>query len=164
MKSKIIPYQLLHPCKQRFPLKPSVLVGGCFDILHFGHLSFLKAAKNHGKYLVVALESDESILTSKKTSPVHTQSQRAEVLAELTCVDAVLLLPLLKAFEDYLALVQYVQPSVIAVTQGDPQMVNKQTQAHLVNAEIKIVNPLIPGLSSRLIRQRNDADLFKIGS
>jgi len=36
--------------------KKIVLVGGCFDLLHFGHISFLKRAKALGNYLVIALE------------------------------------------------------------------------------------------------------------
>jgi cytidyltransferase-like protein len=135
-----------------YPFKNIVLAGGCFDILHYGHITFLKSAKAAGGDLLIALESDENIARQKKTSPTHTQQQRTEILAELTCVDGIILLPSLYSFEDYLYLVEFVQPTIIAATAGDPQLSNKQKQAHLVQAEIKIVTPLISNLSSRLIR------------
>ena len=54
-----------------------VLVGGCFDVLHFGHISFLNAARLAGKHLYVLLESDEFMIKKKKKKPVHTQEERA---------------------------------------------------------------------------------------
>ena len=78
-----------------------VLVGGCFDILHIGHIRFLKAARKQGDSLVVALESDEFIRLQKRREPFHTQAERAEILAALRSVDTVILLPLLSTDEDY---------------------------------------------------------------
>ena len=43
-----------------------VLVGGCFDLLHYDHMAFLRKAKKHGKYLIVALKLDETITKYKK--------------------------------------------------------------------------------------------------
>ena len=61
-----------------------VLVGGCFDILHLGHVVFLEKAKKEGDVLVVLLESDEKVRFLKgKGRPVHTQSERAEILSAL---------------------------------------------------------------------------------
>jgi len=42
-------------------MKKIVLVGGCFDLLHYGHVRFLEEAKKLGNHLVVALESDENV-------------------------------------------------------------------------------------------------------
>ncbi len=71
-----------------------VLVGGCFDLLHFGHIKFLEEAKKSGDYLVVALESDENVRRTKgETRPIHTQEQRKAMLESLTCVDEVIMLP-----------------------------------------------------------------------
>src|SRR5437016_5967120 len=85
--------------------KRIVLVGGCFDILHFGHIQFLKQAKQAGDVLVVALESDERILQDKNRAPTHTQHERAANLLALRSVDMVLMLPRLDGFNDYNALV-----------------------------------------------------------
>ncbi len=154
---------LTYPNIHDFPTPQGVLVGGCFDILHYGHLTFLKSARLHGSHLIVALESDESIIQRKHILPIHTQSQRAEILAELKCVDHIILLPIMATFEDYLALVQWVNPLIIAVTEGDAEISNKERQARSIGAELKIVNPLIPGLSSRKIREKTDREtLLKI--
>ncbi|WP_425362028.1 adenylyltransferase/cytidyltransferase family protein [Candidatus Tisiphia endosymbiont of Mystacides longicornis] len=63
--TKIIYYNgtLLHKCSKNNQL---VLVGGCFDLLHYGHIQFLRNAKAQGNYLIVALEPDETINNYKK--------------------------------------------------------------------------------------------------
>lgn len=131
--------------------KKKVLVGGCFDILHYGHFSFLQSAKQEGDLLIVALESDEFIITKKKRPPVHTQMQRAELLAGLEIVDNVILLPLMQKNEDYAQLVINVQPSVIAVTEGDIKIQYKKEHAKLVNAAVKTVTPVIHDFSTSSI-------------
>ena len=70
--------------------KKTVLVGGCFDILHYGHLRFLSQAKEKGEMLIVALESDTFIRKIKNKKPIHTQEQRAEILAHLNLVDMII--------------------------------------------------------------------------
>jgi FAD synthetase len=135
------------------PLKGQrvVLVGGCFDVLHIGHIEFLSASKKNGDYLIVALEPDASIKNYKKRKPVHTQLQRAKILSHLRDVDEVLLLPSLKGFEAYKKLVEDINPSVIGITQGDPQINNKKLQAQLVGAKIVEVMPHLEGYSSSKI-------------
>lgn len=150
MQSKIIAY----PFEEPIILSGCVLVGGCFDLLHYGHLSFLKSAADLGN-LVVALEKDSSIVLSKGNKPIHTHRQRAEILAELMCVSQVLLLPPLHNFSDYLHLVQDINPAILAITQGDPQTENKTKQANLIGAKVVIVNDLIDGLSSSLIKLKH---------
>lgn len=114
-----------------------VLVGGCFDLLHFGHISFLKQAKALGDQLIVALESDENAARMKgPTRPIHSQKQRKEMLLALSCVDEVILLPPMNTDQDYLNLVKTVAPSVIAITQGDPIKEKKQQHAQQVNATL----------------------------
>ncbi|MEI7653354.1 MAG: adenylyltransferase/cytidyltransferase family protein [bacterium] len=125
-----------------------VLVGGCFDVIHFGHVAFLKAAKKTGDMLVVALENDEFIRTRKNREPFHTHIQRAEMLSELRTVDTVVMLPVMQGTEDYLTLVQRIHPSVIAVTTGDTQLSNKQLFADRVGARLIEVCGPISGLSS----------------
>lgn len=150
MSSKILTYS-----HDQLPLfqGTKVLVGGCFDLLHYGHLSFFKAAKKLGDCLIVGLEPDASIAQLKGAAPIHSQAQRAEILAELICIDYVLLLPCLQDYSDYLALVKAVHPDFLAITKGDPQTVNKKKQAHEINASVIEVNQLIEGLSSSLIRR-----------
>ncbi|MFB9375451.1 PfkB family carbohydrate kinase [Kineococcus gynurae] len=67
-----------------------VATGGCFDVLHAGHVASLEASRRLGDALVVLLNSDASVRRLKGASrPVNDQADRARVLAALDCVDAV---------------------------------------------------------------------------
>jgi D-beta-D-heptose 7-phosphate kinase/D-beta-D-heptose 1-phosphate adenosyltransferase len=69
-----------------------VATGGCFDLLHVGHLSTLRAARQLGDALIVCLNSDESVRALKgPTRPVVPQSDRARLVGALDCVDAVVI-------------------------------------------------------------------------
>lgn len=131
--------------------KKTVLIGGCFDLLHFGHLTFLKKAKQKGDYLLVALESDKFISEKKRKTPVHNQAQRAEILANLNLVDCVILLPYMKTDNEYFEMVKKINPHVIAVTAGDSQIVNKGLQAGVIGAKLEIVSDHIKGFSTKSI-------------
>lgn len=66
-----------------------VFTNGCFDILHVGHVRYLKAARRLGEALVVGLNSDESVRRLKGASrPVNTLEDRAEILAAFPFVTA----------------------------------------------------------------------------
>jgi cytidyltransferase-like protein len=129
-KALIIRYKDLHDKKQVFENKKTVLVGGCFDLIHFGHLKFLEKAKEQGDFLIVALESDEFIKKHKRKLPVHQQSERAEILSNLNMVDLIVLLPFFRTNNDYFNLVKKISPSIIAVTEGDKQLENKKKTSH----------------------------------
>lgn len=97
-----------------------VLVGGCFDILHKGHIGFLKRAKELGDILVVLVESDQRVRKLKGADrPINTQEDRAAVLSNLSMVNAVICLKNLTTDRDYEALVKHIQPDIIAVTDSD---------------------------------------------
>jgi rfaE bifunctional protein nucleotidyltransferase chain/domain len=67
-----------------------VATGGCFDVLHAGHLAMLQAARALGDALVVLVNSDASVRRLKGAGrPVHTAADRARLLEALSCVDAV---------------------------------------------------------------------------
>jgi len=131
-----------------------VLVGGCFDLIHYGHILFLKKAKEQGDYLIVALESDENVKRRKgENRPIHKQSERAEMLRSLRMVDEVVELPTMTGYEEYLAFVKKVKPDVIAVTENDSQMENKKKQAENIGGTVVVVSPrLEPHSTSRLVR------------
>lgn len=150
-EKKIIYTGDLKSIKKDLQQKKTVLVGGCFDVFHFGHLMFLKQAKKAGENLVVALESDETVEKLKKRKPVHTQAKRAHILASLIFVDVVILLPRFESDEEYDMLVQEIQPSIIAVTQGDKKQNQKEEQAKMVGGKVKVVTPLIKEFSSTKI-------------
>ena len=70
--------------------KTIAFTNGCFDILHFGHVSYLQEAAKKNRVLVVAINSDESVRTIKeKSRPIVPQKERASLIAALECVDYV---------------------------------------------------------------------------
>ncbi|MBI4685936.1 MAG: D-glycero-beta-D-manno-heptose 1-phosphate adenylyltransferase [Nitrospirae bacterium] len=71
--------------------KKIVFTNGCFDILHIGHIRYLKEAKKLGDMLIIGLNSDKSVAVIKPDRPVNRQDHRAEVLASLELVDYVTL-------------------------------------------------------------------------
>ena len=67
-----------------------VFANGCFDVLHVGHVRYVKAAKALGDLLVVAVNSDEQVRKQKGADrPLIPQDQRAEIVAALAAVDFV---------------------------------------------------------------------------
>jgi D-glycero-beta-D-manno-heptose 1-phosphate adenylyltransferase len=87
------------------------LANGCFDLLHVGHVRYLRAAKELGGRLIVAVNSDESVRTSKgEGRPLMPAAERAEILASLADVDAVVIFP----EPDVRALVREIRPDVQA--------------------------------------------------
>ena len=65
-----------------------VFTNGCFDLLHPGHVRYLRQARDLGDALVVALNSDRSVRELKGPNrPILTETERAEVMAALGCVD-----------------------------------------------------------------------------
>jgi D-beta-D-heptose 7-phosphate kinase/D-beta-D-heptose 1-phosphate adenosyltransferase len=87
-----------------------VFTNGVFDVLHPGHLRYLQASRRHGDVLVVAVNSDRSVRAIKgETRPVTPEHERAEMLAALSCVDAVVVFD-----EDTpAALIERLEPDVL---------------------------------------------------
>lgn len=130
-----------------------VLVGGCFDLLHFGHIKFLEESKKLGDYLVVALESDENVTRMKgETRPIHSQAQRKTMLESLKVVDEVISLPPLKSDAEYEALVKSVSPATIAVTQGDTMEDKKRAHASLIGAVVVVIPKIHTPSTSQLAK------------
>lgn len=87
------------------------LANGCFDLLHVGHVRYLHAAKELGGRLVVALNSDESVRSLKgEGRPLMPAEERAEILAALADVDAVLIFP----ERDVRAIIREIHPDIQA--------------------------------------------------
>lgn len=87
-----------------------VFTNGCFDLLHLGHVTYLQQARALGDVLVVGLNTDASVRRLKGPNrPLNPEAARAEVLAALWCVDAVVL------FDDDtpLRLIETLRPDVL---------------------------------------------------
>lgn len=153
--NKVIAYKDLPNLITKLKTDKKVLAGGCFDILHLGHVRFLKAAKTHGT-VIVALESDENLKRYKGLNrPIHKQAERAEILATLETVDYVLLLPPFSNDWDYYKLTTAVSPQIICVTAGDPLLKNKTAQAKDVGAKIVVIPKIASPSTSQLIKLLN---------
>jgi D-glycero-beta-D-manno-heptose 1-phosphate adenylyltransferase len=87
------------------------LANGCFDLLHVGHVRYLHAAKNLGGRLVVAVNSDNSVRSLKgEGRPIMPAEERAEILAALADVDAVVIF----GEKDVRALIRELRPDIQA--------------------------------------------------
>lgn len=91
-----------------------VFTNGCFDIIHAGHIRYLRQAKALGDVLVVGLNSDRSVSVIKPKRPVIPQDQRAEVLASLEMIDYVTMFDEETPYE----LIKLLQPDIL-VKGGD---------------------------------------------
>lgn len=88
-----------------------VLANGCFDLLHVGHVRYLQGAKALGGKLVVAMNSDRSVQQIKGAGrPVMPEAERAEIIAALEAVDAVVIFD----EPDVRALIRQIHPDVQA--------------------------------------------------
>jgi len=125
-----------------------VLVGGCFDLLHVGHIKFLKEAQKHG-HIFVLLESDKSVKNLKGNNrPLNPCEERAEILESISFVDYVIPLQGIKSNKDYDRIISLVKPDFIAITEGDTAKLLKEKQAKNINAKILVVTPKIKDKSS----------------
>ncbi len=129
-----------------------VFTNGCFDLMHVGHTRYLQAAKSLGDLLVVAVNSDASVRSLDKAAdrPIVPESQRAEVVAALRCVDHVVVF----SESDPGRLIAALQPDVLV--KGGDWPLEKIIGRDLVEARGGLVTtiPLVPGLSTTALLQR----------
>ena len=90
--------------------KKIAFTNGCFDILHVGHVRYLREAKKTADVLVLALNSDSSVRSLKgEKRPLMNEKERAEILAALEFVDFVTIFPELTPLE----LINYLKPDIL---------------------------------------------------
>jgi D-glycero-beta-D-manno-heptose 1-phosphate adenylyltransferase len=155
MSPKIVELeQVSHYCEKLHAAgKKLVATNGCFDLLHVGHVRYLQAARALGDFLAVGLNGDSSVRELKGSGrPVTTESDRAELLAALQCIDLVTVFPELRAMQFIAA----VRPAIY-VKGGDysSETLNEEERALLneIGAEVRLI-PFEKGYStSRLIEQ-----------
>jgi len=132
--------------------KRVVFTNGCFDILHAGHLHNLRECRSHGDFLVVGLNSDESVRRLKGNDrPINGETNRAELLAALHVVDYI------SIFDEDTPeeLVRAIAPDVLA--KGGDYSEEQIAGASFVkkNGGKIVIIPLLPGLSSTGIINRS---------
>lgn len=133
--------------------KKLVFTNGCFDLLHAGHVRYLNQARALGDAMVVALNSDASVRELKgPTRPINRERDRAEVMAALRAVDAVVI------FGDKRAssLIQTIRPHIYAKGGNyTPESLDPEERGALkeVGADIQILS-LVAGRSTTRIVER----------
>ncbi len=122
-----------------------VFTNGCFDVMHRGHIEFLKFCKSHGDIVVVGLNSDNSVKTIKGPDrPINNQYDRAAVLAALETVDYI------TVFDetDPLDLIKKVKPDVLVKGQDWAQKgIIGREFVESYNGKV-VLAPLVEGKSS----------------
>ena len=128
-----------------------VFTNGVFDLLHPGHVRYLTQARALGDTLIVGLNADDSVRRNKGPArPITPEAERAEILAALECVDAVVIFP-----EDTPAdIVRALQPDVLVKGADWPadQIVGRDTVEGRGGKVVRI--PLEPGHSTSSLVER----------
>ena len=155
MSPKIVKFEELSQRCEKFRLggKKIVATNGCFDLLHLGHVRYLQAARALGDFLAVGLNGDRSVCELKGTGrPITTETDRAEILAALQCVDLVTIFPQMRATQ-FLAAVRpavYVKGGDYSTESLDE---DERTVLKKIGTEIRLI-PFETGYStSGLIEQ-----------
>lgn len=129
-----------------------VLANGNFDLLHVGHVRYLRGAKALGGRLVVAINSDDSVRALKgEGRPIMPAEERAEIVAALTVVDAVVIFPEL----DVRALIREIRPDIHA--KGTDYTVDSVPERDVVadcGGRVAIVGDVKEHSSSEIIQAR----------
>jgi len=131
--------------------KTVAFTNGCFDILHPGHLYSLAQSAKEADYLLVGLNSDASVKKLKGPArPIHSESSRASILANLVLVDVVVVFK-----EDTpLQLIQTLLPDVL-VKGGDYTIETIVGAKEVIaNGGKVIINPIVEGFSTTNIIEK----------
>lgn len=128
------------------------LANGCFDLLHVGHVRYLHAAKKLGGRLIVAINSDESVRALKgEGRPLMPAQERAEILAALADVDAVVIFSEL----DVRALIREIRPDVqVKGTDYTAETVPERDAVQECGGRVEIVGDPKDHSASEIIRTR----------
>jgi rfaE bifunctional protein nucleotidyltransferase chain/domain len=129
-----------------------ILANGCFDLLHVGHVRYLRAAKELGGRLIAAINSDESVRALKgEGRPLIPDQERAEILASLEDVDAVVVF----SEPDVRALVREIRPDVQA--KGTDYTIDTVPERDIVmecGGRVEIVGDPKDHSATKIIRSR----------
>ncbi len=132
--------------------EPVTLANGGFDLLHVGHVRYLRAAKALGGRLVVAINSDQSVRALKgEGRPIIPAEERAEIIAALADVDAVVIFPEL----DVRAIIREIHPDIQAKgTDYTADSVPERDAVGEYGGRVEIVGDPKDHSTSQIIRAR----------
>jgi rfaE bifunctional protein nucleotidyltransferase chain/domain len=128
-----------------------VFTNGVFDLLHPGHIRYLRDARALGDLLVVGVNADDSVRRNKGPGrPINAQAERAEVLAALECVDAAVIF----AEDTPAEIIRLVQPDVLVkgADWAADRIIGRDTVEARGGLVVRI--PVEPGYSTTAILDR----------
>ncbi len=131
--------------------KKIVFTNGCFDILHVGHIRYLRKAKSLGDILIVGMNTDRSVKAIKgETRPIVPEKERAEVLSALEFVDYVILFD----EPDPLDLIAGLKPDVLVkgADWSKDRIIGREVVENLGGRVARI--PMVPGASTTGLIER----------
>ena len=128
-----------------------ILANGCFDVIHVGHIRYLHGAKALGGKLIVGINADDTVRQLKgEGRPRIPASERAEILAALNDVDAVVIFP----EKDVRALIREIRPNVHAKgTDYTAESVPERDEIIAVGGRVAIVGDPKDHSSSEMLRR-----------
>ena len=128
-----------------------ILTNGCFDVLHVGHIRYLTAAKALGGRLIVAVNADSTVRKLKGKGRPHIPArERAEIVAALAAVDAVVIFP----EPDVRALIRELCPDIHAKgTDYTASTVPERDVVRACGGEVRIVGDRKRHSSSGMLRR-----------
>jgi len=134
--------------------EPIILTNGCFDGLHVGHVRYLRGAKALGGRVIVAVNADESVRALKGAGrPRMPAAERAEIVAALQDVDAVVIFP----EPDVRALVREIRPDIHAKgTDYTAETVPERDVVLECGGRVAIVGDSKDHSTSEMLRRWND--------
>jgi len=142
----------------KFKNKKVVFTNGCFDILHYGHIRYLAKAKDEGDFLVVALNSSESISRLKgKHRPINDDLTRTYIMASLDFVDAVVVFNNDTPYE----LIDKIKPNLLV--KGGDWKTHQIVGSDIVNKLGGVVKslPFVKGYSTTGIEEKIKTEAIK---
>ena len=136
-----------------------VLAGGVFDIIHPGHVYFLRKAKELGDVLVVVVARDVNVLKFKGIRPINNENLRRELVGAIRYVDAAIL----GDENDIMKTVQLVRPDIIALgydqAHNEKELYEKSREMGISLKVVRLDSPY-PWIKSKNIKEDPRAGLF----
>jgi D-glycero-beta-D-manno-heptose 1-phosphate adenylyltransferase len=161
-KAKLMSHEAFLPVKNQLKAfgKKIVFTNGCFDILHRGHLEYLMQAAAQGDFLVIGLNTDESVRAQNKSPerPINNEETRALQLGALHVVDSLLL------FDESTPenLIRFVEPDILVKgSDYDAGETNPASKKYIIGSDFvknrngKVITiPLVEGFSTTSLIQK----------
>jgi rfaE bifunctional protein nucleotidyltransferase chain/domain len=161
LRQKVLTYQSAIDKIQKEKSKglKVVLAQGVFDIVHIGHIKYLREAKKAGDVLFVGVENDKSVNLNKgQGRPFNKLTHRLKFLSELELVDYVFgfkdnpKYDSPTAFSSYIKRYSDLKPNFLAVASWDPNLKLKQHQANVANIQLTLTNEPKTNSTTRLLK------------